>query len=110
MIDALIDDFLKMMLAEKGASLNTIDAYRRDMLMFFDICKQTNLRDITKQDVAVYVQKLSEFGYATRSIARKVASLREFFKFLYTENKIKDNPALYLFPPKREKLLPKFLE
>ena len=109
MISELIDDFLKMMYAEKGASPNTIEAYRNDMGQFFDICHKDNVADINKKDIAIYMRELSELGYATRSVARKVSSLREFFKFLYTEKAIKDNPTLYLLPPKKEKTLPKFL-
>ena len=47
--------------------------------------------------------------YSTTSICRKVATIHEFFKFLYTERVIKNNPALYLLSPKKEKSLPKFL-
>lgn len=109
MISELIDDFLKMMAAEKGASPNTLEAYRNDMEQFFDICRKNKVCEINKKDISFYMQALSEFGYATRTIARKVSSLREFFKFLYTEKEIKENPVLYLLPPKKEKLLPKFL-
>lgn len=109
MISELIEDFLKMMAAEKGASPNTIEAYRNDMVQFFDICRKNNVKEINKKDIALYMQELSGLGYATRSVARKVSSLREFFKFLYTEKEIKENPVLYLLPPKKEKPLPKFL-
>ena len=83
MISELIEDFLKMMAAEKGASPNTIEAYRNDMVQFFDICRKNNVKEINKKDIALYMQELSGLGYATRSVARKVSSLREFFKFLY---------------------------
>ena len=109
MTDEFIIDFLKMMSAEKGASANTLDAYQRDMRQFFDICPAINIKDINKKNISFYMQELSKQGYATRSIRRKVSVLREFFKFLYSENVIKDNPALYLSLPKKEELLPKFL-
>ncbi len=109
MIDKLIDDFLKMMAAERGAAANTLVAYRFDLVQFFDECKVTNVKDITKKDLSLFIQELSKKQYAKKSICRKIATLHEFFKFLYTENRIKNNPALYLISPKKDKPLPKFL-
>ncbi len=109
MTDELIADFLKMMSAEKGAAFNTLEAYQRDIVQFFDICQLSSIKNINKKDISFYMQEISKQGYAIRSIGRKVSVLREFFKFLYSENVIQDNPALYLSLPKKEKLLPKFL-
>ena len=109
MNETLIEQFLQMMSAEKGAAANTLEAYRRDMELFFELCSQQEVGKITKADLSAYVQELSKQAYAPRSICRKISSLREFFKFLYTEKLVKDNLAIYLMPPKREKSLPKFL-
>ena len=109
MNETLIEQFLQMMSAEKGAAANTLEAYRRDMELFFELCSQQEVGKITKADLSAYVQELSKQAYAPRSICRKISSLREFFKFLYTEKVVNDNLAIYLMPPKREKSLPKFL-
>lgn len=99
-----------MMTAEKGASPNTVDAYRRDVEQFFEICPVKDVAAIGKKDLSGYLRALSdEKVYATRSVCRKISTIREFFKFLYTEKLIADNPAMYLLPPRREKPLPKFL-
>lgn len=110
MIERLVTEFLEMMTAEKGASPNTVDAYRRDVEQFFEICPVKDVAAIGKKDLSGYLRALSdEKVYATRSVCRKISTIREFFKFLYTEKLIADNPAMYLLPPRREKPLPKFL-
>lgn len=104
---SLIDDFLDMMRAEIGASENTVDAYRRDLEHFFENCPKT-VKQIAADDIALYVQKLNK-QYAAKSVARKVSTLRDFFKFLYSEKEISTNPTANISAPKQEKPLPKFL-
>lgn len=85
MIERLVTEFLEMMTAEKGASPNTVDAYRRDVEQFFEICPVKDVAAIGKKDLSGYLRALSdEKVYATRSVCRKISTIREFFKFLYT--------------------------
>ena len=104
----LIDDFLDMMRAEIGASENTVSSYRYDLEQFFEIIPK-NIKQITSKDISIYVQKLGERNYATKSVARKISTLRNFFKFLYSEKEINHNPLVNISAPKQEKPLPKFL-
>lgn len=104
---SLIDDFLDMMRAEIGASENTVDAYRRDLEHFFENCPKP-VKQIAAEDIALYVQELNK-QYAAKSVARKVSTLRDFFKFLYSEKETSINPTANISAPKQEKPLPKFL-
>ena len=104
-----IDEFLEMMAAEKGAAQNTLDAYRRDVQQFIDFVAAKDVSDFTRADVSAFVQDLGERKFSPKTVARKLSAVREYFKFLYSEKEIKDNPAANVLSPKKEKSLPKFL-
>lgn len=103
-----VDDFLDMMRAEIGASENTIAAYRFDLWQFIDKCPLP-FEKIASEEISAYIRFLSEQNYAPRSIARKISTLKDFFKFLYSEKEISSNPTANIEAPKQEKPLPKFL-
>lgn len=96
-----LQNFLDMLFASKGASQNTIAAYRADVLQIIEL---DGVRDIDG-----YIKSLSQLGYAPKSVARKISVLREFCKFLYLEKEIDSNPALGVDAPKKRLSLPKFL-
>lgn len=107
---AAIENFLSMIVAERGAAQNTVENYERDLQQFMSFFDKKGLECISSEDLAAYVQKLSkDDNYAPKSIARKISAIKEFFKFLFSEKEIKENPATYLTAPKQEKPLPKFL-
>ncbi len=99
-----IRNFLNTIVAEKGASKNTVEAYKADLEQFFEFSSTCN-----KEDLSDFIRYLSTQGFAAKSINRKASALREFFKFLFSEKEIKENPAVHLSGPKAEKPLPKFL-
>ena len=103
-----IEDFLDMMAAEVGASQNTLDAYRRDLEQFVEICNKP-FGQINQDDISSYLSYLGKKGYATKSVARKISALRDMFKFLFSEKQITSNPLMNISAPKPEKPLPKFL-
>ncbi|MBQ3695540.1 MAG: tyrosine recombinase XerD [Alphaproteobacteria bacterium] len=106
-----IDAFLEMLVAECGASNNTVMAYRQDLesLEKFLTERQTTLKEATKQDLKDYLDFLTQNHYAIKTQSRHVSSMREFYRFLYSENTIKQNPTDYLTAPKTTKSLPKYL-
>ena len=104
-----VNRFLEMMSAERGASANTLEAYGRDVGEFLTYCGGLALKEISRDDVGDFVQYLGREGRSPKTVARKLSVVREFFKFLYTEKDIKDNPAADVLTPKQEKPLPKFL-
>jgi len=102
----LIESFLDMMSAERGASVNTIAAYRRDLL---DFAGRTDMKRAARDDVRKYLAGLTKAGVAASSQARKLSALRQFFGFLYTEGIRKDDPTSAVDAPKRARPLPKVL-
>ena len=104
---ALIESFLDMMGAERGASINTLAAYRRDLLDFVDY--RDNAREASRDDIKAYLARLSTSGAAGSTQARRLSSLRQFFAFLYSEGVRKDDPTLAIDAPRRQRPLPKVL-
>lgn len=108
MADRRLKDFLDMIAAEKGAAPNTVAAYRRDVLQFLAFFGR-DCALAEEDDVAAFVRDLGSRGFAPRSMARKLSAVKEFYKFLYSEDEIKTNPAAGVLSPRQEKPLPKFL-
>jgi integrase/recombinase XerD len=108
---ALLESFLDMMGAERGASINTLAAYRRDLLDFVGYCanKGRNARDAARDDIKAYLALLSTSGAAGSTQARRLSALRQFFAFLYIDGIRKDDPTNAVDAPKRERPLPKVL-
>ena len=104
----IIQNFLEMMVAEKGASENTVMAYRRDLLQFFEIIK-TEPNAISRKNIIDYITEINNLWYAQKSQARKLSALREFCKFLVQEKFLTDNPCLNISAPKPKRQLPNFL-
>jgi integrase/recombinase XerD len=102
----LIEAFLDMMSAERGASHNTIAAYRRDLL---DFCATGDAKRTARDDVKRYLASLAASGISPSSQARKLSALRQFFGFLYAEGIRKDDPTSAIDAPKRARSLPKVL-
>lgn len=108
---ALIDSFLEMMAAERGAARNTLESYARDLrdLTSFLTQRKRSFEAATKSDIDAYIVSLSKRGLAAPSVARKISSLRQMFHFLFTENIRADDPATALETPSLKRGLPKSL-
>ena len=107
----LLEAFLDMMRAERGASQNTLAAYRRDLMDFHaDLAAHgIDALQAGREDVRRYHALLSASGIAGTSQARKLSSLRQFFGFLYAEGIRPDDPTTALEAPRRGRPLPKIL-
>ncbi len=103
---ALIEAFLDMMSAERGASRNTIAAYRRDLV---DFSARNDPKRCGREDVKRYLATLASSGLSASSQARKLSALRQFFGFLYSDGMRKDDPTSAIDAPKRTRPLPKVL-
>ncbi len=106
-----IDAFLEMMQAERGASTNTVAAYRRDMNMLDKYLteRQVDLLEVSEKELQNFLIFLSDSGDSARTQARRLSCIHEFYRFAYSENWIKNNPADYLQGPKLPHSLPKYL-
>ncbi|MDE2265045.1 MAG: site-specific tyrosine recombinase XerD [Alphaproteobacteria bacterium] len=107
----LVETFLDMMSAERGASINTLAAYRRDLLDFhgFLAGRGADAKHATRDHVKHYLMSLSSSGAAGSSQARRLSALRQFFGFLYAEGMRTDDPTNAVDAPKRGRTLPKVL-
>ena len=99
---------------EKRYSYHTITAYKKDINQFFLFLKEHyEIIDEKKIDYLIirsWIVELMENGLSTRSINRKLSSLKTFFKYLIREEKISVNPMLKVTSPKTSKRLPEFVE
>jgi integrase/recombinase XerD len=109
--DSLIELFLDMQAAERGASKNTLDAYRNDLadLAAHLRAPKVSVAKATTDDLRAFLSSLAERGFATASLARRLSAVRQLYRFLYAEGKRGDDPAAVLEGPKRARTLPKVL-
>lgn len=108
----LLSEYLEFVEVEKGLSANTISAYRRDLLSFLNYCTDKNIKninDISRNTLNSYIMELRGNNLNPRSVVRKIASLRGFFKWLCGNQYIQNNPAAFLEQPKLPKKLPKVM-
>lgn len=103
-----IETFLEMLAVERGAALNTLDGYRRDLDDFSDFTGTLGLAasEVHSDDIAAYMRDLTQRGFAASSQARRLSALRQFFKFLYGEGIRKDDPCGVIAAPKGRQSLP----
>ncbi len=94
---------------EKNFSKHTVTAYSSDILSFLIWLNDRNIADVNYSVIREYLLYIQQFNYTKTTTARKIASLRTFYRFLYRERVIESNPALGVHSPKRGKSLPEFL-
>ncbi len=109
-----IQRYLRFLKVERNASDYTIKSYREDLLVWAQYLSdlfggQPSLSQISAVDLRGYVGALTDAGYASSSVARKLASMRSFFKFAQREGLVSNNPAKPLRNPRRDRKLPHFL-
>ncbi|MCH7577453.1 MAG: site-specific tyrosine recombinase XerD [Chloroflexi bacterium] len=106
-----IGEFLVFLAVEKGASANTIAAYKNDLQQLADFigsrASSDGWQSLSRSDIQDFILDLKERGYTETSVARKVAAVRSFFAFLAAEGSITANPTEGLSSPRVGKTLPK---
>lgn len=117
----LVDSFLDMLTTERGAATNTRHAYWRDLAdisLYLRKNRNTDIDKATTADLKAYLQDLSEKTHtkgankskiAVRTVARRLSALRQFYRYLVSENKRKDDPTSTIESPKQGRTLPKTL-
>ena len=104
-----LESFLEMMSAERGASVHTLDAYRRDLVDFraFLHARRSNLLSASADDVRAYLSSLSQAGLSAATQARRLSSIRQLCRFLLDEDIRTDDPTSIIEAPRRGRPLPK---
>lgn len=119
----LIEPFVESLTSEKGYSENTCRAYNHDLeefLLFIaknrhpkknpqDAIELTRVKDIDGLTIREYLGFLHKKKNKKSSIARKLSTLRSFFKYLVRQGDVSDNPAETVLTPKQEKTIPTYL-
>ena len=104
-------NFLEALASERGASVNTLDAYRRDLTDYEAYLKARGA-DALKADathVRGFLAARSAQKLGAASLARRLSAIRQFHKFLYAEGWRRDDPTLGVEGPRRSRPLPKLL-
>ncbi|WEA25120.1 site-specific tyrosine recombinase XerD [Rhizobium binxianense] len=104
-----VESFLEMMSAERGAAANTLQSYERDLDDVSSFLKDRSIRltEAASADLAAYLVSLARKGFKPSSQARRLAAMRQFYKFLYAEGLRTDDPTGILDAPKKGRPLPK---
>ena len=104
-----LDKFFTYLEVEKNYSSHTILNYRIDLEEFVEFLGNASVDKVEYPDLRRFLAQLKARNLKPRSLARKLSSLRSFFKFLQREGVIQSNPAKLLLTPKLDKPLPHFM-
>jgi integrase/recombinase XerD len=110
-VPRLVDAFLEMISAERGAAKNTLDAYARDLTDYAAALSRSGktARDAMTADIRAYLSLIAGQGLKPASSARKLSAIRHFHRFLVSDGHRRDDPALVIEAPRRGRRLPKVL-
>lgn len=109
----MLEHFIQYLSFEKRYSPHTIGAYEHDVQQFIDFADLTSIKDFQEVNsflIRGWIVQLIDDGISNRSVNRKLASLRTYFKWLRKEGQITTNPLAKIQGPKNEKRLPVFVK
>ena len=112
-MEKIVRSYLEYLEIERNYSAHTILSYETDLLRFVQFLHREGIasfENVHKESLRAFIGSLLDEGFSQRSIARKIASMRSFFKYLRRQKIIAGNPALVLITPKIGKRLPSFLD
>ncbi|MBV9066017.1 MAG: site-specific tyrosine recombinase XerD [Methylobacteriaceae bacterium] len=109
--EGLVDLFLDMLVSERGAAKNTIEAYRRDLAAYVGWlgARESSPLKVETETIRTYLAGLAGQGLAASSAARQLSAIRQFHRFLFSEGRRSDDPAAILEGPRRGRPLPRVL-
>jgi tyrosine recombinase XerC len=111
-VEKVVRRFLEYLENERNFSAHTLLAYETDLSAAVQFFRSEGIRElgaVDKETLRSYLGSLMDRGFSRRSVARKIASLRSFFKYLRRQRIIDGNPALALITPKLRRMLPNVL-
>lgn len=109
--DSHLAAFLDMLTAERGASPNTIEAYRGDLEGFLDYLSDGSVAPLAAgtQNIQDYIAAMANAGQAPTSRSRRLSAIKQYYRFLFAEGLIGADPTSGLQGPKKQRSLPKVL-
>ncbi len=110
-ISAVISSYLMHVRVEKGLSVNTISAYKRDLQKFDEFARKRKLtlESVGRDDLVDFLAGLYRLKLESRTVARQLVTLRNFFRFAQIQDLIADDPSINLESPKIRRHLPGYL-
>ncbi|HEX4380294.1 MAG TPA: site-specific tyrosine recombinase XerD [Candidatus Acidoferrum sp.] len=111
-ISATISSFVTHVKVEKGLSANTVEAYQRDLVKFeaFTKKRKLTLEAVTRDDLVDFLAGLYRVQLESRTVARNLVTLRNFFRFAQIQDLIATDPTINLESPKIRRTLPGYLK
>ena len=108
---ALVDAYLTHLAVERRLATNSIEGYARDLnqLAAFAAGRPRDLRALDRADLEAFVRGQMSEGRSPRSVARSIAGIRGFYKYLVVDGRLTSSPAADLHAPRGWKTLPKYL-
>jgi integrase/recombinase XerD len=106
-----INNFIIKIISEDGLARNTAISYQKDLELFNNFCinHNINLPLATEDNIRHYIELLNQQQLSSSSIARKIACLKSFYRFLLLENTINESPLINIKQPKYQNRIPNFL-
>ena len=101
--------FISYLQKERNYSFHTLRAYENDLKFFFNYLRDNKIEDIDQNVISGYVGFLLRYGFDRNTTARKLSSIKSFFKILKRLQMIDNNPAVFIRTPRRKQRLPGFL-
>jgi integrase/recombinase XerD len=110
-IAAAISSYLTHVQVEKGLASNTLSAYRRDLIKFEDFAKKRKLAlaAVKRDDLVDFLASLYRQKLESKTVARHLVTLRNFFRHAQIQELIADDPTAHLESPKIRRSLPGYL-
>ena len=110
MLDEWIKSFLSYLKDQKHYSPHTVTSYAADLGDLHNFCRENNLPVPDKSSLEEFLAYLKQKNFSNRSIARKISTLKSFFKYLSRTGGLSDKAGIHLHTPKFEQRLPNFLQ
>ena len=107
-----VDAFLRYAALERGLAPRTVEAYARDLARFVEFLERAGVRtvrDVRREHVVGFIERLASGGLAPRSRARVLSATRRLFRFLIERRSIRDDPVAEIHAPRFEQPLPRVL-
>ena len=108
------NNFLKYIEFEKRYSKHTLISYNTDLTQFFNFLDVeydiSDLSEVSHQIIRSWISSMLDGGISSRSVNRKITTLKSFYKYLMQEDEVVENPTQKIISPKNAKKLPVFVE